>query len=961
VGGLAPGKLARTHAGPALIAALALLIVFAGLWSSGYPRGADTWGHLYKAEYLAQQMHQHGLGAYFTAAWMPDWYMGDPFRTYYPPLTTLILAPLVYVVGDPFLAFRLFASLVWIALAGLTYLFVNQTWGRWQAGLAAALVVLAPYQLRTLLFEGNLPRVLSLLALPPIAYLGERLLERRGRMMPLIVGLAACWVWAILAHPQQAMMFAIGFAIYIVMRLFLDPDVPLRRGIAWLAGLAAGGILSMPWALPAYGRGELANIPYLPAVKVDLFSAPLNAILPTSSAADGRVLFGTGILMLALLVAAARPDPRRTGYVLAGLVTMWFSLGPKGVAFSLLPLNQQLLPERFLNFTAFALAIGASGILPLVRRARVARAFVLFGLVFVDLYPSFNLLPNRPFPTEQATLAQAAAGQADSISRLALITYPDPSALEVYYAGLAGPLINGWALENTPHHPALRRVLSAPEWSPEYFEHLMDIWNVRLSIVRGGDARGVSARAALQQAGFTQKATQGIYEIWVDEHLGTPALIPSSQRMLVLGDGLPPALMTYPFAEESVYPQLSQLPQGALEHYPAAALFRFESDSGVLASDQARLQNYLEQGGTVVLDLSGMENAFGQTLQFLGINVTRLAFSDEIPLRWTDGLAAANLPTSLQLGVIAPEGWSGATYNGLDGILAEAEYNGQWWPVLGYRNIGNGRAWFIGLNLLYYSQLSGQAEIANIVRQLTLSKTTVDQSLRMQPLPVTVWSADSHGLLAIAEAANPIPEVVLSYTYSPRWQVYVDGAPQAAGNYEHLIKISLLPGTHRIEVRYKPYGTIWPVAGLALGLLGAGGLVGGFWLEKRRFIPLPEDKAVKLRVEEKQYAPCANCGFRLAEMGAPTPITYPFQVVRCPICGMVMDDDGFQPGTAMTQDEKAGALAAWLRNHNYDPKTVHERWGFAVADFFADPQSDEYYFDGQAQDGTEDVQPDTDR
>jgi hypothetical protein len=431
--------------------------------------------------------------------------------------------------------------------------------------------------------------------------------------------------------------------------------------------------------------------------------------------------------------------------------------------------------------------------------------------------------------------------------------------------------------------------------------------------------------------------------------------------MLVLGDGLPPALMTYPFAEESVYPQLSQLPQGALEHYPAAALFRFESDSGVLASDQARLQNYLEQGGTVVLDLSGMENAFGQTLQFLGINVTRLAFSDEIPLRWTDGLAAANLPTSLQLGVIAPEGWSGATYNGLDGILAEAEYNGQWWPVLGYRNIGKGRAWFIGLNLLYYSQLSGQAEIANIVRQLTLSKTTVDQSLRMQPLPVTVWSADSHGLLAIAEAANPIPEVVLSCTYSPRWQVYVDGAPQAAGNYEHLIKISLLPGTHRIEVRYKPYGTIWPVAGLALGLLGAGGLVGGFWLEKRRFIPLPEDKAVKLRVEEKQYAPCANCGFRLAEMGAPTPITYPFQVVRCPICGMVMDDDGFQPGTAMTQDEKAGALAAWLRNHNYDPKTVHERWGFAVADFFADPQSDEYYFDGQAQDGTEDVQPDTDR
>jgi hypothetical protein len=922
------------------VVALALLIVFAGLWSAGYPGGADTWGHLYKAEYLADQMHQHGLGAYFTAAWMPDWYMGDPFRTYYPPLTTLLLAPLVFIFGDSFLAFRIFASLAWLALAVLTYLFANATWGRWQASLASSLVVLAPYELRTLLFEGNLPRVLSLLALPPIAYLSERLLERRGRLMPAITGLAAAWTWAILAHPQQAMMFAIGFAIYLIARLFLDPDVPLRRGIAWLVGLAAGGMLSMPWALPAYGRGELANIPYLPAVKVELFSAPLNAILPAATAANGQVLFGAGVLMLALLAAAARPDPRRTGYVLAGLVTMWLSLGPKGVIFNLLPLNQQLLPERFLNFTAFALAIGASGILPLMRRARVARAFVLVGLVFVDLYPSLPLLPNRPFPAAQASLTQAVEGVADSVSRLALVTYPDPTALEVYYAGKAGPLIDGWALENTPHHPPLRRVLSAAQWSPGYFSHLMDIWNVRISIVRGQDPSAESARAALQQAGFRLQSTRGIYQIWVDNRLGTPALVASAQRMLVLGDGLPPALMTYPFAEESVYLQLSQLPAGALERYPAVALFRFESNPSAVASDQARLQSYLETGGTVIVDLSGMENAFGQTLQFLGVNVTRLAFTSEIPLRWADSLASANLPTSLQLDDISPEGWSGATYSGLDGVLAEAEYNGQWWPVLGYRNIGKGKAWFIGLNLLYYSQLSGQTQIAMTVRQQTIGKTDVDQSLRMKPLPLTVWSPSSRGLVAVVDAPHPLPEVVLSYTYSPRWRVYVDGQPQAAANYEHLIEISLPSGTHRIEVRYQPYGTIWPAAGLLLGAVAACGLIGCACFERHRYIPQPEAGAAESAVEEKQYAPCANCGFRLAEVGAPTSVTYPFQVVHCPICGMVMDDEGFQPGKAMSEEEKAMVLASWLRSHDYDPKTVHERWGFAVADFFADSQTE---------------------
>ncbi|MGH2625108.1 MAG: hypothetical protein ACRDHY_00475, partial [Anaerolineales bacterium] len=112
------------------------MILSAGVWSGGpAPAGSDSWGHLYRAEYLADQIRQEGWSAYLRSAWMPGWYLGDPFRTYYPPLAVLVLSPLVYLVGDPFLAVRLFNSVLIVALAGVTYGCLLTFSAPWPAGL----------------------------------------------------------------------------------------------------------------------------------------------------------------------------------------------------------------------------------------------------------------------------------------------------------------------------------------------------------------------------------------------------------------------------------------------------------------------------------------------------------------------------------------------------------------------------------------------------------------------------------------------------------------------------------------------------------------------------------------------------------------------------------------------------------------------------------------------------------
>lgn len=915
------------------MAGLALLVVASGVWLSAFPPGADAPGHLFRAEYLAGQMREAGPGLYFQAAWLPDWYMGDPLRTYYPPLTNLLLTPFVYLTADPILGYRLFLSLVLAAFAALAYFALAALWSPWTAGLGTALALIAPYQVRTIYFEGNVPRVLALLALPVVLWAGDALLTTKGRRTPLLVVLAAAWAWAVLAHPQQAAMFAVAFGLYLVVRLFVDPDVPLRRAGYWLAGLVLGGLVTAPWAYPAYAGGELPEVPFLPVEKVNTFVVRPEALLPAETMADGRISLGFGALLLALLAASARPDPRRTALVVAGLLTAWMSLGPQGVAFSLLPLNESLLPERFLNFTAFALAVAAAGLFPLGPRARVARLFVIAGLAFIDLFPGLSLLGPRPYPQAEALLERALQASPIQGGRTYLLIYPEPSALEVYFAGKAGPLVNGWALENTPHHWALRRLPSAPEWSPAYFQRLLALYDVRRVVLAGEGGRVEAAVEALEAAGFRLEEQVGRYDLYTLQEESSPVQSLPAERMLVLGDRLTPFLAAFPFAEEADRPNLTELRPERLQAYPVVGVYRFEQSADDLDRAEAVLLDYLERGGRVVLDLSGMEEAYGRSLEFLGVDVLRLSFSEEMRLRWQ----MEGLPTRLPLGEVAPEGWSGATYSGLDGVLAEVAFNEEWYPVLGYKDIGQGRAWFIGLNLLYYAQLTGAQDLLEAVRERTLEGVAVARDLRYDPVPVKHFEAGPTGVSLEVEAPEDLPEAVVSYTYSPRWRVLVDGQEVPYRRFERLTALPLPRGNHTVVFAYQPYATLPTRIGLGLGALAVVTLLGLYAVERARFVPVEEAQPEAEQQVTPNYAPCANCGFLLAEVGPPTPITYPFQVVRCPIWGLRMDDEGFQPGEPLDDAAKRERLAAWLEAHGYHPDTVHERWGFAVTDFFGEP------------------------
>jgi hypothetical protein len=925
-------RLASPSLLPYLCILAATLPAILMVWLPGYPRGADTWGHLFKSEYLAGQMRANPL-AYFTSAWMPDWYMGDPYRTYYPPLTTLVLAPLVYLFRDPFLAYRIFVSFFLILYPLFTYRAFIERVHHWTAAFAAVLVLWSPYTIRTLFFEGNLPRVLCVLALPWLAYFAETTLIRSTGSRLLLGSLT--WAWAILAHVQQALMFAIGIGLYTVVRLILDTKVPVWRLLLVVAPIALGAAVSAPWTLPAYSRLELTNIPYLPPIKVDIFSAPLSSLLP--SADPGAVMFGLGVLALALLSIAARPEPRRIAWLVSGLFCLWFALGPAGVAFSLLPAHDQLLPERFTNFSAFAIPITASGLVPLGWRVRYWRIGILAALILLDALPVFPLLRHVDYPFDRAAIAARLAEQPDE-ARVVLLTYPEPTAIDVYFASNDGAhdQTSGWALENTPHHPLLRRALSAPEWGPEYFARLMSLWNVRYAVVSGDDEAAHAARSALASAGYANREQENRFELWVSDRPASPIQSLPREQLLIVGDQPGPMLAAYPFGTEGPSPELADYSPAELDSHPVLALMRFATP-GQVKEAESLLRDWVSKGNTAIVDLSGMEEPFSQGLDFLGVNVLRLAFQTPMPFIWQEPLEA--LPNRLAL----PEpAWNGAAYRNLDVVYAEVEHNETKYSVLGYKNVGAGRVWFVGLNLLFYAQTTGARNISSAITILTLDGGAVSRQITFEAVP-TESASFGDGRLEFVYDALEDTEALISFTYSPRWEARVDDQPIELRDYEHLMRLSLPAGRHTLTLTYQPYRTWPPRIGLLVGVLTLIGLVAGVVVDRRLGLSalsarMFTERRSRDRWAKTKYAPCPNCGFRFSEVAPPLPETYPFDITSCPVCGQRFDQNGFRGGGELTLDAREAALNRWLMRRGYEPGAVDPERDFKVPNFFAAPE-----------------------
>ena len=828
---------------------------------------------------MAGSIESHGwLQGFFDSAWLPDWYMGDPTRVYYPPLTTWTLGLLAAAVGDVFVAYRVFVTAA-ILLLGLSVFLVSYRWGGnvWAAAAGAVLVMTTPYTLRTLFAEGNLPRMLALLPFPWLIWFTERVLIER-RASTFLAPLSVLWAITVLAHVMQAAIFAVILGIYVAIRAVTMHYIPLRRVVLALATVMVGLGLAAFYVLPAYGRMELAGIPYMPESKIDLFSINLDAF-GTYHQSIEAIQVGTMLLLLALVIGIAVRKHHQRALLVTGLIGIILAFGDSGVLFGVLPVRNALLPERFLNASVllFALTIAATP------RADFRRRWLLMGcvaVIVVDFVPAARMIHMRAVPGDEYVLAQTMA-ERPLTGRAAPLILPNPNSAQIYLMSVVGERenVSGWALENTPHHHSIRRLISAGDRAPDYLTATLSLWHADYFITQKDRLQG------LAQMPFSPVAESGEYQLWERDEPSAFAQIVAHNQMLIVGDNATSWMYAFPFASEGHAPAIGDYSPEYLSRFAAIGINRV-TDPGRIES---ALGEWVRAGGTLVMDLSGTQVYYEGGFSLFGVQTMPLRLSSAVPIvSHTDDFG---LPPRFDIPPEMPA-WVGNTYLGLDVPLVSITHDGVDYPLIGYRDFGAGRIWFVGFNLLYWLDISDRFDLVAPVVQTILSHADVNSDVIPDPLPVRTLNRTATSV-QLDYTLDDDQFVVLSQTYFPRWRATLDGQAIPIHNHQHLVALDLPAGQHLVELEFSPYGTA-SALGALVSLVSAGMLIGVviYFYRREPLSVLDRVQSFFERYEfrrpaepDAEFVQCPECGNPTAVVQPPTSETYPFVSIRCDKCG----------------------------------------------------------------------------
>lgn len=425
------------------VAACAVVLLRPGLIGA-----VDVWPHLVRQQAVAETLRS-GSSPFWTFLF----YGGFPLLRFYGPLFALCSGALQLVVGDPVwtlkvLLFVLQALSGWAMLALL-----RRRVSLPAAGLGAAVYLLMPWRLVSLVTEANLPQALVYLFLP-LLFLGLDWLGRADAPGGLRRGLALCGLslgLLVLTHPFYALLAgaAAGAAAFLA-----GPG--RKRRVFGLAGAIVPALLVAGFFVVPFLLEYRAHL--YPVLPLGVPMPDLGVLLWPLSGGEGYrgFYFGLSVVLGALasgflLVARGRRGETSLAapfFATLGLAVLatwpagWLGLVPTGMP-----------PGRALVLAVFGCAgLAAFGVERLA--ARPGRALVLAGLALVlgaDSLPFiggirylaperglpvrlelYGLIPDRPSP--RVLDVHEAVATVDDYPRLAV--YP---ALGYLFGGFGSP------------------------------------------------------------------------------------------------------------------------------------------------------------------------------------------------------------------------------------------------------------------------------------------------------------------------------------------------------------------------------------------------------------------------------------------------------------------------------------------------------------------------------------------
>lgn len=772
-----------------------------------YPWSSDALGHVTKVDYLLRSSSSGNL----RPSLFPGWYLGLAIFRYYPPLPYYLIAGIAVLVGNTVVAANWF--IVLCALAGAVAWLPYHRWLGWPLAVTGGvLYTILPDHLRVAFADGNLPRLLAAALLPVAVFLLLRYLEDPATVKhPL--GLALVVAAIVLSHAMMAAIYAVTLGFFAVLCCF-GTRAGFRRLVTSGLAMTAGVLLAGWWLLPSL-RGGITQL-NAGAIADAQPMAPLVQQLNPLWRLDNPEAFYVGVALLVCslgLVFVRRGRSRHTVVLtITGLVGVLIATPGANDIFRALPVGHLFWPTRFLGIAGFLLLLALLWQIRAWSMPLLSAGVIIIALVAVDSAGSLGLIHLRPLREDVV----------DAGTRLAALDGWREATFDDSRLGSAAPFIIarqgqreqvfGWAYQGarTARNLAALNESVHAGFTGYVVDRLM-LFGVD-DVVLLHDMPGASRlAAALQTAGFRPVHVADTLTLY--HHTGGPRAYIYTHRALGIGRGAHTFAQLFPDVKVGTSVYVDDYDHDDLLEYDTLILSGFRWHEKPAA--EVLIRQAADAGTTVVVDLTGVpEDPLARLPQFLGVWGERIVFPAEpLTVRHRDGRRdrlAFTQHESL---------WYTHTPQGMQVETAEVSYLGEPASAFGYTSYGDGRVWFVGLNLAYHAVRTHDPAAIDLLGDVLQLSTT---PTAYRPVPLSEYVAGPDGYQFSYRVSEP-QSLIVPVADHAGTVVSVDGRPVVTQSIENLIVFDAPAGRHRVSIRVTP--TTVYTAGWGATAVGVVGLV----------------------------------------------------------------------------------------------------------------------------------------
>lgn len=714
------------------------------------PSGDDIWGHLYKAEYLYDNIKE---GTWFPL-WDSKWYNGMQVYRHWSPCSYYIFAGFMAGTNGSLLnAYYLLAVFVFF-FGGLPWVLWGNIENRRVMGTTMGITwFFLPEMMKIYFDSGNLPQMIASVIVPYIVFF--LWLYVRKKKNGAAIGLFLAMILLAFTHLMVSVCMEVAALLYLWIDQFWNKD--WKRKWMALAIMVAGMAVSGVWAVPALSDGaimkEQANVETACSYPL---SVSLNALQRLDTAQQVQFYFGISIVILSVFGLLLARGGGKAGFVFV-LLELFFLMPAVYQVLRKLPLGEEM---RMTGFWPMVYAFFFASMLEW-RLLKKKYCVVAIVLLLLDLMPSMYIA-RYEVTTDKDTIADIEQLRELTSQRAAVM---DEGAYGSYPAyGISGKDgVNasfGWAWQGAVIKDNIALINEALEREryPFIFDRCLELGNdtvlIRKADIEGEDGLKERLIEAATGSGYAlAKETAGAY-IFKHETPDTFGVV-TKYDGIVIGKYANEMTIAYPGFVAGNEEQLDAYSYKELANYRTIFL------SGFTYQDKTSAENLLkklaENGARIVIDSTHLPADAGtKTESFLGVTNQQVHFQNHYPELQVNG-------NSYQTGAFLREDKDFATgyISKVDHVLGSVQVGSETLAFYGY-NDANPNIYFLGINLMYYAISTDDAVAYNVLDEVL--DTSSGQLPVRQLVPVTIEQTDQQLRIHVDDESSLAEGAVVNTT-----------------------------------------------------------------------------------------------------------------------------------------------------------------------------------------------------